>query len=108
MLRCQLKTEQDRRVQIILLMCISNLILDFSPLREVRETTCSLTGESHTYLHQVLFERGVIETVVQFMDHDDGTIQLNAVWAIRNTLYRASAQNHRDVFNVLGMDRFYR
>lgn len=35
-------------------------------------------------------------------------MEFQAVWAIRSSLYRASYASHRFVFNILGMDRFYK
>jgi len=76
-------------VQIVLLMCMGNIVMDFSPLRES------------------LFEKGVMQRVVEFINTDDDELRFNAAWAIRNTLYRADFSNYKLVFDLLSMDRFF-
>jgi len=84
-----LKAEKDRRVQMVLLMCMANLVLDFSPVRET------------------LLDQGVITRIVELVDTGDKAVKRNAVWAISNTLYNCHPQVHRLVLNQLGMERFY-
>ncbi|KAG8882014.1 hypothetical protein FRB97_008788 [Tulasnella sp. 331] len=85
-----LKTEKDRRVQVVLLMCMTNLVLDFSPLRET------------------LLEQGVIQRMVELIDNGDESVTRNAVWAIRNTLYHCTLSDQMLVLNQLGMERLHR
>ncbi|KAG9036459.1 hypothetical protein FRB95_008757 [Tulasnella sp. JGI-2019a] len=84
-----LKTEKDRRVQVVLLMCMSNLVLDFCPLREI------------------LLEKGVIQRMVELIDNGDEGVTRNAVWAIRNTLYHCTLSDQMLVLNQLGMERLH-
>lgn len=55
-----------------------------------------------------MFQQGAIQYIVGMMDRPETSVQLNAIWTIRNTLWRANPDEHRRVFTYMGFDRFYR
>ncbi|KAG8933658.1 hypothetical protein FRC01_007798 [Tulasnella sp. 417] len=76
-----LQKEKDSRVEVVILMCLTNL---------------------------KMFQQGAIQYIVGMMDRPETSVQLNAIWTIRNTLWRATSDEHRRVFTHMGFDRFYR
>lgn len=93
---------------MVLLMCVANLILDFSPLREVRSPPLPL-AKLILSASKTLIEKGVLEKVVEFIDEGaDTTITLNAVWIFRSALYRAAIDVHKVVWPKMGMNRLER
>lgn len=85
-----LQKEKDSRVEVVILMCLTNLVVENSPFREK------------------MFQQGAIQYIVGMMDRPETSVQLNAIWTIRNTLWRANPDEHRRVFMHMGFDRFYR
>ncbi|KAG9019462.1 hypothetical protein FRB90_001936 [Tulasnella sp. 427] len=84
-----LQKENDSRVEVVILMCLTNLVVENSPFREK------------------MFQQGAIQYIVKMMDRPETSVQLNAIWTIRNTLWRASTAEHRRVFTLMEFDRFY-
>ncbi|KAG9051503.1 hypothetical protein FS837_006679 [Tulasnella sp. UAMH 9824] len=76
-----LQKEKDSRVEVVILMCLTNL---------------------------KMFQQGAIQYIVGMMDRPETSVQLNAIWTIRNTLWRANPNEHQKVFTHMGFDRFYR
>ncbi|KAG8962010.1 hypothetical protein FRC00_010678 [Tulasnella sp. 408] len=85
-----LQKEKDSRVEVVILMCLTNLVVENSPFRDK------------------MFQQGAIQYIVGMMDRPETSVQLNAIWTIRNTLWRANSDEHRRVFTYMGFDRFYR
>ncbi|KAG8932099.1 hypothetical protein FRC02_001655 [Tulasnella sp. 418] len=85
-----MRKEQDKRVQSVALMGISNLVLDFSPLREK------------------LVEMGALSKIIALLDDPDELLQINAIWAIKNAIYKASFEEKRNIFNQLKWETFRR
>ncbi|KAI0333622.1 ARM repeat-containing protein [Cubamyces sp. BRFM 1775] len=79
-----LKTDEDRQVMHAASAVICNVVTNFSPLR----TT--------------LLEQGVIQRLVQLLRSDDIELKLNALWAYKNLLYKASPELKREVMGAIG------
>ncbi|KDQ61261.1 hypothetical protein JAAARDRAFT_125390 [Jaapia argillacea MUCL 33604] len=78
--------EEDRRVVSAALMCVCNLVNDFSPLRSV------------------FVENGLIPRLVQFIHAENPTLKLNSLWALKNLLNKSSGELKKKVMDLLGWD----
>jgi hypothetical protein len=82
--------EEDRRVLNAALAAVCNIVMEFSPLRPI-------------YL-----EQGLMPRLVQLLLHSgDSAIRMNALWAIKNLLYKSSTETKRDVMRELGWTRVF-
>ncbi|KAJ8496841.1 hypothetical protein ONZ51_g884 [Trametes cubensis] len=79
-----LKADEDRQVMHAASAVICNVVTNFSPLR----TT--------------LLEQGVIQRLVQLLRSDDIELKLNALWAYKNLLYKATPELKREVMSAIG------
>ncbi|KAJ2911973.1 hypothetical protein MD484_g8439, partial [Candolleomyces efflorescens] len=69
---------------------VCNIVMEFSPLRPI-------------YL-----EHGLMPRLVQLLLRSgDGAIRMNAIWAIKNLLYKSSTETKRDVMRELGWTRLF-
>ncbi|KAG8956842.1 hypothetical protein FRC04_000320 [Tulasnella sp. 424] len=75
---------------------------------EVQQTTAMDSGLAEKLWEAKMFQQGAIQYIVGMMDRPETPVQLNAIWTIRNTLWRANPDEHRRVFTHMGFDRFYR
>ncbi|RXW17757.1 hypothetical protein EST38_g8091 [Candolleomyces aberdarensis] len=81
---------EDRRVLNAALAAVCNIVMEFSPLRPI-------------YL-----EQGLMPRLVQLLLHSgDSAIRMNALWAIKNLLYKSSTETKRDVMRELGWLRVF-
>ncbi|KAL6300508.1 ARM repeat-containing protein [Sparassis latifolia] len=78
------KQDEDRRVTYAASAVICNLANDCSPLRTV------------------LLEQGVVNRLVQLLNSGDSGLRLNALWAIKNLLYKSSLDVKRQVMDGIG------
>lgn len=76
--------KEDRRVMLAVSYVICNLVNDFSPLR------------------QVLLEQGVILKLIQLLHSDDPRLRLNALWALKNLLFKSTTDVKRQVVTAIG------
>jgi len=76
--------EEDTRIKVAALIAICNLVNDYSPVRVV------------------LLHRGIISTFVGFLNSDDHSLRLNAMWAIKNTLFHATLRDKCAIMEELG------
>ncbi|KAI0748470.1 ARM repeat-containing protein [Daedaleopsis nitida] len=79
-----MKQDEDRQVIHAVSTVICNIVTDFSPLR----TT--------------LIEQGAIGRLVQLLNTEDVELRLNALWAFKNLLYKATSELKRQVMTSLG------
>ncbi|KAJ3507266.1 hypothetical protein NMY22_g16980 [Coprinellus aureogranulatus] len=80
---------EDRRVVNAALMCVCNVVLEFSPLKP-------------TFLQQ-----GIMPRLAHLISSSDPTLRLNALWAVKNLVYRSSSESIRDIMGCLGWVRVY-
>ncbi|KIJ34679.1 hypothetical protein M422DRAFT_233362 [Sphaerobolus stellatus SS14] len=78
--------EEDDRVKMAALAAVCNVLNDFSPMRVV------------------LLERGLISTLVKLTHAEDNSIRLNAVWAIKNSLFHSILREKMVIMEALGWD----
>jgi len=79
---------EDRRVRIVALSAICNLVNDFSPMRET------------------LLRDGGMEKMVEFLETKDAALRLNAMWAFKNALYKATSNEKDTIIAAMGWERF--
>ncbi|OCH93874.1 ARM repeat-containing protein [Obba rivulosa] len=77
------KQNEDRRITYAASAVICNLVNDCSPLRPL------------------LLERGVLERLVELLHSGDAGLRLNALWAIKNLLYKGSSGLKRKVMDAV-------
>ncbi|TPX40854.1 hypothetical protein SeLEV6574_g06380 [Synchytrium endobioticum] len=85
-----LLSDPSREVRLTASATLCNLVLDFSPMK----TT--------------LIENGGVERLVEMVWTTDVAIQLNAIWALKNLLYKADSSIKKRVMQGLtwdGLDR---
>ncbi|KAJ2935631.1 hypothetical protein H1R20_g1464, partial [Candolleomyces eurysporus] len=81
---------EDRRVLNAALAAVCNIVMEFSPLRPI-------------YL-----EQGLMPRLVHLLLHSgDSAIRMNALWAIKNLLFKSSTETKRDVMRELGWPRVF-
>ncbi|KAI0807797.1 ARM repeat-containing protein [Fomes fomentarius] len=79
-----MKQDEDRQVMHAASTVICNIVTDFSPLRST------------------LIEQGAITRLVQLLNAEDAELRLNALWAFKNLLYKATPELKRQVMNSIG------
>ncbi|KAF8881879.1 hypothetical protein BD779DRAFT_1675220 [Infundibulicybe gibba] len=78
------KEDEDRRVMLASLLAVCNLVNDFSPLRSV------------------FLEQGLTARLIQMLQSGEPAFSLNALWALKNLMYKATSNIKRDVMGQVG------
>ncbi|KAI8989797.1 ARM repeat-containing protein [Trametes punicea] len=78
------KPDEDRRVMHAASAVICNIVTNFSPLRTA------------------LLEQGAIPRLVELLRASDIELKLNALWAFKNMLYKATPELKREVMSAIG------
>ena len=78
------KTDEDPRVMLAASTVICNLVTDASPLRTV------------------LLEQGVIDRLARSLRNGSFDLKLNALWAFKNLVYKASLDLKRQIMKGIG------
>ncbi|KAG2024027.1 BSP2p, variant 2 [Coprinopsis cinerea AmutBmut pab1-1] len=84
--------KEDRRVVEAALKAICNIVVEFSPLRPI------------------FLDQGVMPRLMQLIHAGDGrasdeyanSLRLNAMWAVKNLLWKSTTETKRDVMNQFG------
>ena len=99
-----LKADEDRQVMHAASAVICNVVTNFSPLRTVGFDQLPVHQSSSFILYflQTLLEQGVIQRLVQLLRSDDIELKLNALWAYKNLLYKATPELKREVMGAIG------
>ncbi|TBU35602.1 ARM repeat-containing protein [Dichomitus squalens] len=79
-----MKQDEDRRVMHAASAVMCNIVTDFSPLRST------------------VIDQGAITRLVQLLNHGDVELKLNALWAFKNLLYKATPDLKRQVMSSIG------
>ncbi|TFY75860.1 hypothetical protein EWM64_g8156 [Hericium alpestre] len=79
-----LKEDEDRRVTYAALTAICNLINEYSPLR------------------QPFLDQGLVKRLLQLLGSEYSELRLNALWAVKNLVYKCSAGTKRSVLREIG------
>ncbi|EPQ57852.1 ARM repeat-containing protein [Gloeophyllum trabeum ATCC 11539] len=82
------KEEEDRQVTHAASAAICNLMNESSPLQKV------------------FLEQGIVTRLIQLLNGDDPALRLNAIWAIKNTMYRATHEVKKNVMGQIGWEQF--
>ncbi|KAJ2929905.1 hypothetical protein H1R20_g7191, partial [Candolleomyces eurysporus] len=65
-------------------------------------------SEGVTRLREIYLEQGLMPRLVHLLLHSgDSAIRMNALWAIKNLLYKSSTETKRDVMRELGWPRVF-
>lgn len=80
----QLLFDTDIEVQVAASAALCNIILDFSPMK------------------QIIIEKGGVTRLVQLILGGSAALRLNAIWALKNMLYQADLSLKRRVMDELG------
>jgi len=79
-----LKEDEDRRVTYAALTAVCNLISEYSPLR------------------QPYLEQGLVKRLIQLLGSGYSELKLNALWAVKNLVYKCSSNVKRSVIRDIG------
>ncbi|KAG6884081.1 hypothetical protein C0992_007057, partial [Termitomyces sp. T32_za158] len=79
--------EKDKRVLGAGLAVVCNLVNNFSPLRAV------------------LLEDGLVERLVEILGYDEPALRVNALWALKNLLYRSELDLKKRIMKEVGWSR---
>ncbi|TFK46722.1 ARM repeat-containing protein [Heliocybe sulcata] len=82
--RIFMKQDEDRQVTHAASAAICNLMNESSPLQKV------------------FLEQGIVARLMQLLNGDDPALRLNAIWAIKNMMYRGTHEAKRSVLNQVG------
>lgn len=103
------RQDEDRRVTFAASAVVCNLVADCSPLRSVSlfffMNGFSFVGwnaEHDGKLIQVSLEQGVVARLVELIHSGEPGLRLNALWALKNLLYKSSSQIKRSVMHQVG------
>jgi hypothetical protein len=83
-------TLSDKELLSYSLAVVCNVILDFSPAKEL------------------LVEERVLLRLVELTRHEDTCIRINAVWALMNATYQAGSSVKNELFESLGATQLFR
>jgi hypothetical protein len=102
---------EDRRVTTAALAGFCNLLLNFSPLREASTFyaifTSLLTFQLILLLNllQTILGNGMMRRIASLTMSTDHSLRLNAVWAIRNSTYKAAYDESKHIMSQVGWDK---
>ncbi|KAG9118662.1 hypothetical protein FRC07_006712, partial [Ceratobasidium sp. 392] len=85
-----MRGDPDRRVLVAALMVCCNMLNQYSPMREM------------------FIRDGGIARLAELADDTENAIKLNALWAIKNSLFKATSAENRIILSVLGFPRLNR
>ncbi|KZT27288.1 ARM repeat-containing protein [Neolentinus lepideus HHB14362 ss-1] len=85
--RIFLKQDEDRQVTLAASAAICNLMNESSPLQKV------------------FLEQGIVPRLMQLLNGEDPALRLNAIWAFKNIMYRATHEVKRNVLNQVGWNQ---
>ena len=88
-------------VQIAATSAVINVILEFSPLREV----CNCVGiyECSLIMVQQILDAGVLKVLCEHAHSSNAKLRLNAMWALRHLVLSAPVQLKKDCVSELGI-----
>ncbi|KAI0029217.1 ARM repeat-containing protein [Vararia minispora EC-137] len=78
------KEDEDRLVTYAALMAVCNLIVEFSPLR------------------QPFLDQGLVKRLSNLMNSGHAELRLNALWALKNLVYKCTSNVKRTVLKEIG------
>ncbi|KAG8723862.1 hypothetical protein FRC09_001441 [Ceratobasidium sp. 395] len=85
-----MRGDPDRRVLVAILMVCCNMLNQYSPVREM------------------FIRDGGIARLAELADDPENAVKLNALWAIKNSLFKATTSESRVVLSLLGFPRLNR
>lgn len=97
LLRCQ-----DIELQIAATAVVVNLVLSFSPMREVRILPLLVFFENVLSLSQAIVEAGALKILCEHAHSMNTNLRLNSVWALKHLVYEASKDIKMKCLEELG------
>lgn len=98
--------KEDRRVINIALAGLCNLLNDFSPLRTVMLTWIDDSGPLLTSSPKAILERGMVARIAALSRYPEETLRVNALWAVKNIMNKATADEKESVMSQIGWQYF--
>lgn len=92
---------QDMELQIQATAVVVNLVLSFSPMREVGVPVIFLFVAILTSL-QAIIEAGILKVLCEHAHSMNTNLRLNSVWALKHLVFDASSEIKRNVLDELG------
>lgn len=85
-----MRDDPDRRVLVAVLMVCCNMLNQYSPMREM------------------FIRDGGMARLAELADAEESAVRVNALWAFRNALFKATSEESRAVLGLLGWTRLQR
>ncbi|KAG8680620.1 hypothetical protein FRC08_016146, partial [Ceratobasidium sp. 394] len=85
-----MRGDPDRRVLVAVLMVCCNMLYQYSPMREM------------------FIRDGGMARLAELADDSENAVKLNALWAVKNSLFKSTSTENRVVLSVLGFPRLNR
>ncbi|CAE6436793.1 unnamed protein product [Rhizoctonia solani] len=85
-----MKGEPDKRVLVAVLRMCCNLLNQYSPMREM------------------FIRDGGMQKMAELCDAEELTVRHLALWGFKNSLFRATSEDKRQLMGILGWDRLER
>ncbi|KAF8597845.1 ARM repeat-containing protein [Ceratobasidium sp. AG-I] len=85
-----MRDDPDRRVLVAVLMVCCNILNQYSPMREM------------------FIRDGGMARLAELADAEESAVRVNALWAFRNALFKATSEESRTVLGVLGWTKLQR
>jgi hypothetical protein len=97
LMRCQ-----DMELQIAATAVVVNLVLSFSPMREVCNLPLRMPLEIVLSLLQAIVEAGALRILCEHAHSMNTNLRLNSVWALKHLIYEASKEIKMKCLEELG------
>lgn len=85
-----LLTSQDIEIKVAATAVVCNLVLDFSPMREVRPASYLSIMNRRLILWQAIIEGGILKILCEHAHSMNANLRLNSMWALKNLMSGAS------------------
>ena len=94
------KTDEDPRIMTVALACVCNIVNCYSPLRSVRfKTNQFIIRPNIVFVQPILVPR-----LSTLLGSEVYTVKLNALWAIKNILYKATQEEKEEVLKEVKLE----
>ena len=93
---------QSYTVEMTAMIALSNLIADFSPLKEVSRSSNSVEGQALT--GQKILAGPGIDTICALTHSPVEEMALNALWTIKNAMFKSTESMKSRIVSALGVD----